>query len=152
MTAWSACGAALLVGALVLGGCAGGAAEEDGGEAGVTDCARCTAQLSALRGALEQLDGVQSVDRLDYDPDAGLGDEAGLRVDVVQTPEADPADVTEEVARTVWDSEVAPLSAVGVNVLDAPGQSMLDGSSTAFEFSLDGEELQQRWGPRGASH
>jgi hypothetical protein len=46
---------------------------------------------------------------------------------------------------------VAPLSAVGVNVLDEPGQSMLDGSSTAFEFSLDGDELQQRWGARGTS-
>jgi hypothetical protein len=151
VTARSTRGAALLVAALLLGGCAGGPAEEAGGGAAGPDCDRCTAQLSALRGALEQLDGVQSVDRLDYDPDDGLGDEAGLRVDVVHSPEADPAAVTEEVARTVWDSEVAPLSAVGVNVLDEPGQSMLDGSSTAFEFSLDGDELQQRWGARGTS-
>jgi hypothetical protein len=140
-----------LAGLLLLAACGNGPTEPGGGEATPGDCDECAAQLADLRGALDHLDGVRSVDRLDYDPDGGLGDEAGLRVDVVRAADADPAELTDRVARTVWRSEVAPLSEVGVNVLDAPGQSMLDGASTAFEFTLDRDDLQQRWGPRGAA-
>jgi hypothetical protein len=132
--------AVLLLGLLVVAGCAVSGAEEPPGPS--------EAELDSISAEIEeqlrQRDDVATVD-VYYQDSITVPESAS--VDITMKPGADPQAINDEAVRLVWESRLNPLSTIHVSVIDPV--KPLNGVASAFNLLEDDQRapLEKKYGP-----
>lgn len=106
------------------------------------------AALAEVRPAVESLDDVAAVTRLDVDGSTSVEIPSvivlGLRVD---GGEGRAEAVIREAVELLWDSDVPEISLVSASAEVEPGRTVL--GTEVFGGRLDAQRLEAEFGPRG---
>ena len=117
--------------------------------AGGTDpgCGECVDELAQVRQQIEALPDVKRLKTLEkYAASPTNGAEVAVEL---RTRSTGDEQVVAEVARVVWQSDLAPVDVVTVSVVDASG-ALLHGDSP-YDFRADSpqhETYVEQWGER----
>jgi hypothetical protein len=116
--------------------------------AGSTDpgCGDCVDELAQVREQIEALPDMKKLLTLKkYGASPTNG--ATVRAEIVSSAAGDTG-IAEEVARIVWQSELAPVDVVMVTLEDSTGELV---PSLPYDFRDDSRDyptFEEQWGPR----
>ena len=111
-------------------------------------CGDCEAELADVRAQVEALPDVRRIQTLDkYGATPTNGDTVDLEIHANGVGDTGLAD---EVARIVWQSELAPVDVVTIAIQDSAGDLV---PSLPYDFRDDSRQratYEEQWGPRPA--
>jgi hypothetical protein len=143
---------------LVLGVSTAACTSSGGSEPGATDpagtdtssaaagCGECQAELAAVRAQVEDLADVKRVRTLTKYGDSPTNG-ATVDLEIYSRGEGDTG-LADEVARIVWQSDLAPVDVVTIAIQDAAGDLV---PSLPYDFrkeSRDHASYVEQWGAR----
>jgi hypothetical protein len=143
---------------LVLGCSLAACTSTDGGDPSGTDpagtdtstaaagCGDCEAELADVRSQVEALADVKRIKTLQK---YGASPTNGETVDLeIYSKGVGDTGLADEVARIVWQSDLAPVDVVTIAIQDADGKLV---PSLPYDFrddSRDHASYEEQWGPR----
>lgn len=124
---------------------AGGPSGEESSSA-AAGCGDCEAELADVRAQVEALPDVKRIQTLKkYGATPTNGDTVDLEIYAVGVGDTGLAD---EVARIVWQSDLAPVEVVTIAIQDSAGDLV---PSLPYDFRDDSRQraaYEEQWGPR----